>query len=956
MARISSPTLIGRNEQLERALAVASVPPSLLIIEGEAGVGKTRLVAELLSRSETAGMNRLVGACVHLREPVPLAPVAEALRRSDELPLTALSPLAGAIRDLLPELSDRLPPPLESTGEPAEDRFRLFSALSELLDAMGPTILAMEDLHWADESTLDFLTLLMAAWPPRLGLVLTVRADELPEKSKLRQVIARPPYGLSVDRVQLDPLDTTETGRLAAAIVGVEDVSEEFALYLHERTAGLPFAVEELVQLMLERRDLSRGETGWVRKPLDRLEVPAAVRDLVLGRFGRLSANARLLVQTAAALGIDTDEETMFSVSELGEEEASWSLGEALRTGLLMERDGRFRFRHSLARQAIHDDIVEPQRRRLHLRCALLYEGSSPKPLAKLAYHYREAGRAPDFVRCASEAAAVASGAGDHQLAFDLLRDALATPEADGEQRHELAVRLGEAALACLACEEAIPIIRSVLEQGGWSEHAEGLLRIQLARLLHEVGDMQPAKAECERAFPLLADRAPDLGARVAAMFAVPPLPETTRGDHLMWLTRAESLAPACREIATQLSLRFDALVVRRHLGEPVPPNAFEALPRSSTDARELYEIVRGFSNLAFASLDTGHDQEAAAAVDVGLALCGSNERFRRSLIASQLRLDLLGGRWKGLEVRIRQALAATPGYMSEHLELELILAQLLLARGRVRESGQLFEAVHAAALEGDIIQVLAASANGLASVRSSSDRRDEAIGLLRSVWDVLSANDLLLWSSPIAPALVMGLVDQGEIAEARSLVEDLGVVADLDAPAVAAAHAASEAILLSVEANAQADRGFEAAVRAWKEMPRPYEASLVEEAWASRRAADRVVHLTAALEGFERIGATWDATRVARSLRVAGAPVYRGRRGRKSYGRRLSPRELEVVELIGLGCTNEEIARRLFVSPKTVERHVQNAMRKTSTSSRAALAVAVSSGEAALPERVETP
>ncbi|MGW4802356.1 AAA family ATPase, partial [Nonomuraea sp. NPDC004297] len=189
--RVVSPVLVGRAEELRRLVAAVSRPPAVVVLEGEAGIGKSRLLAELAARPGTADRLLLRGGARRIREPFPLGPLVEALRGAEEpLARAELSPVAGALRGLLPELAPVLPPALEPLDDRAAERHRLFRGLAEMLRALGPVVLVVEDLHWADEQTVEFLAYVLAAPPPGLSVVLTYRGEEA--GTVVREVTGRP--------------------------------------------------------------------------------------------------------------------------------------------------------------------------------------------------------------------------------------------------------------------------------------------------------------------------------------------------------------------------------------------------------------------------------------------------------------------------------------------------------------------------------------------------------------------------------------------------------------------------------------------------------------------------------------------------------------------------------------------------------------------------------------------
>lgn len=218
--RSSSPILIGRERELSLLVEAASNPPAVVVADGEAGVGKTRLVGEMARDRRVAQRRVLVGHCHRLPEPFPLGPVIEALRgiRGEPLPQPT-SPLLGALRPLLPELTEQLPPELTPIADPRAERHRTFRALRELLDALGPTVCILEDLHWADEGTLEFVSFIASAPPSELGLVLTYRAEDLPPCSPLVGLTSTTPNHAVGTTFTLAPLSPLEVRELAAAIL-----------------------------------------------------------------------------------------------------------------------------------------------------------------------------------------------------------------------------------------------------------------------------------------------------------------------------------------------------------------------------------------------------------------------------------------------------------------------------------------------------------------------------------------------------------------------------------------------------------------------------------------------------------------------------------------------------------------------------------------------------------------
>ncbi|MFD1276534.1 AAA family ATPase [Streptomyces kaempferi] len=283
---LAVPGMVGRDRDLSLLDQALNGRPGLVVVAGEAGIGKTRLVLELLRRR---GETALVAVCPPFREPYTLGPVVDAVRRLAEcvasLPLTGL---AGALRPVFPEWVDQLPPAPEPLADAAAARHRLLRALIELIDVLDVGLLVLEDAHWADETTLELLLFLRARWERGPRLILTYRPEDVRPESLLRRLLAQ----AGVTRLEPRPLDTAATAQLVSSMLGGEPVSEEFAELLRGHTDGLPLAIEESVRLLYDRADLVREDGAWLRRDVAELDVPPSIREAVLERTSRLGRAA----------------------------------------------------------------------------------------------------------------------------------------------------------------------------------------------------------------------------------------------------------------------------------------------------------------------------------------------------------------------------------------------------------------------------------------------------------------------------------------------------------------------------------------------------------------------------------------------------------------------------------------------------------------------------------------
>jgi DNA-binding CsgD family transcriptional regulator len=938
--RLSSPILIGRERELEVLLGAASRTPVLVVVEGEAGVGKTRLVEELLRDPELLRRPRYIGACQQLGEPFPLGPMIEALREV-RLASRRLPPVVGALRPLLPELAARLPEAPEPLGDRHAERHRVFRALRELLCALGSAVVVLEDLHWADDATVELLCFLVPQLPPDLTLICTYRGEDLPEASALLRLSGRLPGGAAAAHVALQPLDRTQARDLISSILQTDELSPAIADYLFEGSGGLPFALEELLRVLRDRSEAREGRQLLSPAPLEELGVPRALRDSILERLDRLTPEARRLVQAAAVLSAPATEQELLDVAELSRDRADELLADALSSALLVElRETVYGFRHVLARQAVEDAVPSPVRRRLHLSAARVLDRATEKPLARLAHHYREAGRTKEWIRSAEAAADRATSLEDDATAYRFLRDAVAVAGLPAATRARLAVKLAMHARYCLAHGEAIEILRRVLAEESLSRGTRGEVRLWLARLLIQDGENETAYAETSRALPDLSRR-PALAAEAMVLLAMPWL--TGRGgpleEQFAWLDRAVSTAARSSQRAVRISVAADRATLLLYAADPRGWDAVAEIPEPGAASEELKQAVRGFGNLADALLHLGHYRRAEEFISDGLGLLANSglPPTTAALKLTKLQLDWVQGAWEGLEDRARFYMETWGDWAAVRADAQAVLGLLLLARGDVHAAQELLEPLRDDFRgEGPVLSWVAGA---LARIRLAEGRPEDAVEAGRAALGAVRQKGIWLWAAEIAPYLVRGLADSGRMQEAEALTREFEAgMAGRDAPAASAALTLCRAQLAEANGdNGRAVELYKQAEAAWHALPRPYEAAKAAESAACcllENGGRGQEWLLEVRTRFQELGAAWDEARVRRTLREHGVIVpYRG--GRKGYGSNLSPRETEVARLACEGLSNPEIAVALFISRKTVERHLGSAMRKLQVTSR---------------------
>ena len=399
---------VGRAGDLSRLLEALGGDVRLVLVVGDAGVGKTRFVAEGVDRAAAAGTVLVRGECLPLTGTLPLLPVRDALGELGRLEgggrlAAALDAAPGYVREEV----GRLLPGMDPDGGPGRDgrdgrdaewgRQRLFAGVAELLAAVaaespGGVGLVVEDVHWADGETLDFLTFLVRAGrrgPVRV--VATCRGDEAPLAEHVAGWLARVRGDAGTEEIRLGPLSRTEVAGQAAALAGAP-VSPQVIDYLYARADGNAFFTEQLVAAALAGQ---AGAVSGLRVPAG---LPARLAELLTARAGRCAGDARAVLEGMAIAGRSLSEDLLAAVTGLEAEAVRRGLRELAAARLLAEdtSDGGHRPRHALLGEAVAAGVLPGERAVLHERAArALAAAGDPALAAEVAGHWQAAGRRP---------------------------------------------------------------------------------------------------------------------------------------------------------------------------------------------------------------------------------------------------------------------------------------------------------------------------------------------------------------------------------------------------------------------------------------------------------------------------------------------------------------------------------------------------------------------------------
>ena len=523
---------IGREETLEELEAVLEQARRgewrVVLVAGEHGVGKTRLSEELGARAASQGWTVVSGRCdVNLRssyEPFAKALTEYVRTRPSEGLSVELGPLSGELTRLIPELRDRapgLPAPLAADPHAGHDveRYRLFEAVRTMLAAASrarPLLLILEDLHWAEESTLGLLKYLSGARHPGALVMVGTYRRAVQTQIDLADLWTHD----AVTRISLAGLSEVDAMALVSALAG-KRFDRDGARALWRHTGGNPLFLREMVHHLLTTTE----PDALVREQdVTAGGVPPSLRDMVAQRVGLLPPPTQDVLNRAAVIGSEFDLDVLARTLDMVETEALDALEEAAEAGLLTEvrgRDGTWRFEHSVFRDALYDRMPRDRRQHSHLAVLLAIEalrGDSSGAVAQLAYHSAEAGRLSDADRVTNYALRAARLAAMQLASEDAathcsraLKALDSVPGRHEKQRCALLLELGEAqrraghgALAKATFQEAVPIARSLGDPalladaalGAAAERAAGQIdQEQIAVLEEALEGLRPGDA-----------------------------------------------------------------------------------------------------------------------------------------------------------------------------------------------------------------------------------------------------------------------------------------------------------------------------------------------------------------------------------------------------------------------------------------------------------------------------
>jgi DNA-binding CsgD family transcriptional regulator len=941
--RGTSPVLVGRDEQmgsLGDALGAAASEPATILIGGEAGVGKTRLVSEFTAKAEATV---LTGPCVELgADGLPFGPFTAMLRgfaRSDDA--AGLDIGIQATRELarlLPELAPATPP---RETDPAEARARLFEAfltLFEKLAARKLLILVVEDAHWADQSSRDLITFLIRYQRslPNTLILITYRSDEMHRTHPLRPLLAELGRIDWVERMDLPRLTRDQADELATAILGIApDPRRADALY--SRAEGNPLFTEELMGC-----------------PDSNCDVPDSLRDLLLAAVGRLPDDTQHMLRIASAASGEVSHELLAEVTK--NTDLIEAIRKAVAANVLVTTHDGYAFRHALIGEAVHEDLLPGEHGRIHVQFAEAID-RNPDLVApgraevEKAHHWNAAHNTTWALISAWQAAAKAGCAVAYAERITLLTRVLElwdqVPDAAdriGVDHIRVLEEAADAAYAAVEDQRGLAFTKAALAE---LDHTADPLRAALLMDLQQKFNHRLGKpSDPDAALRMLPSDEPS-AARSKILLSAAKCGTRRDGPQFrFWAEEALNYARQTGDLTSVAEALITIAMGDSHpAGLAVDGSEAFALLDEAREAARRAEAPRALLRVAIHEshllCGAGLYERAAEVARQGTVDAERAGRARTDgtfLTMNQAEPLYALGRWDEANDVTKRAVRLAPPVMT-HRGLFTTQALIALGRGDLELAQQLVAAVRdtlssaryedqhhlvLALLEIQTRRALDGPDAAADFAARALDQHDLTSAITRYAWPVIVAAREVAAEAADGGACHHGLAEQ-----TRTLAEKIDVFGPVQ-----------RAFQLSFTAlDTPSLEAWDAAAAAWSDLHQPYDTAraLLAGATLAGTAADRdaaAERLRRAAPLAESLGAgplSEAITALARRLGVSLASS--GDVPGHPFG--LTNREYEVLRLVADGRSNREIAEQLFISPKTASVHVSNILGKLDVTTR---------------------
>ena len=978
IATANNTPFIGRAEELGRLVELLDQAekgrPAVALVAGDAGVGKTRLLAELASRAEERGARVLVGGCMEGGNVgLPYVPFVDAFRDlgapSDEAELA--SELVGAVPNL-----GRLIPSLASERVPARafndefDQVELFSGVLSLLSRLSeraPLVLVIEDLHWADRSTRDLLDFLIRTLRSgHLALIVTYRSDELHRRHPLRPLLTELVRNTEIERIELRPFNKTELAEHLEALIGERVVGPALDRIL-ARSEGNAFFAEQLVAAGAIRGDVV---------------LPGTLVDILHDRIEAIPEDARDILKVASVAGRRVSHSLLLAAAGRPEDELELGLREAIARQILVADPvaESYRFHHALLQEAVYADLLPGERGRLHATYALLLAEAGPA--AELAHHCLASHDLPGALNALVRAAAEATDVSAPAEAFGHLTEAIElwekVPDAAnvaGVDRIDLLLKAATAAGDSGEFRRAVALAReaaATLEEGHedlraayvYESLGEHLLQTgpyeneSPPRWIASQETQSEVVATFHRAEELVPSHPPTaLRARVTAGLARALVGERSYDEARKWCDEAIAAAKAAGAAEEETHALVTLAILEQRGNNPTVARSLLGEAQAlAAAAGSRSQQLRALSILAGLELDVGDLPAACATLDEAVAMAERSglawSEYGITSGVMRIFAYYAMGRWgeaEGLIAELDDHRPSAAAMSAAALFVEVGRGRTS-ATDRLERLGRRWdEDEWIAYLAGGCSTDLAQWQGDLDVARARAQKTIDALDAVGEAWEL----------SVIWPA-TLGLSAEADRAESARANGD--GVAESEAKTTGAAllergrnaeertrsvgrQIGPEAIAWLARAEAEWTRLIgESDPERWKVAADAFAYGYIYEETRSRwRLAEALVGAGAREEAADAAGAAHEV-----ALRLGAEPlrarveglVRRARLDVASVtpsegGAGLTPRELEVLRLVTDGLTNQQIADVLFISRKTASVHVSNILSKLSVSTR---------------------
>ena len=943
---IQSPVLVGRDSFLalveDRLADAAAGEGRLLFVAGEAGIGKTRLLSAVAQQADASGFAAVRAAAF----PGDVQSLAGLLL---DLASNLLPARDKVLSELGQSLTSRVRAIADAAGDAHHRRRVLVQDLTDLLvpvEPGTPVLMILEDLHWADELSLDVLGRLAGRLAARPILVAgAYRSDELYPRLPMRELRARLLSQRLAEEIRLPRLDLAQTAAMTSALHG-RPAPAQMVQAVHERSDGIPLHIEEFLAAIAEDAPAPQPAAA-----IQAAAVPDTLGDAVLSRARHLATPTRGVASAAAVIGRSFDFDLLTAVTDAGPHEVAGALRELQDAYLVLPGadEVTFDFRHALIRDTLYADTALPLRRHLHEKVARAAADRGYRG-AFISAHFEQAQR-PELaheyaVAAASEAASVSA----HGEALELYRRAVRNLPAQlpALDRAGLFAALGDEAAATddnTAAAEAYRMAHELTASAGDARAAAALVP-RMAAAAHLLGENLPVRVGMLQEALGSLDGVPGadrerarLGCAMAAAYLMDDrLDEAIQHGEA---SRAESQRIGDDEAASNVAATLGSVLVFAGRMEEGWRLLEDAIARA-TGAEQEAEAARGYRMIGSSASAVVEYDLAERWLTEGIGYAEKVELWnhRYYMAAHLAHVQWATGQWQAATQTAEQALADGRGGITTQITAQFVLGYLALGRGDWALATDLLGEAFGQGDRMAEVQRLSPPLWGLAEAARCQGDYDTAImhcerGCQASadVADAAYVYPYLL--TGVRAHLARGDVDAAAAWSGRACAVLTARAIPGTLPAIG--HAQGLLLLARGEVPA-AYEALRAASESWQDRRRFWDGTLARLDLAAAAARARRTGEAAVL--IDEVRAT--AAKAGATVLVAAAD-----RLSQSFGSArptapwhpLCEREFEVAQLVAAGLTNRQIADQMVLSPKTISAHITHILTKLGAARRAEIA-----------------